>query len=1192
MNRPMNREIFTYKRIALVGLVLAMTLFVISMTGIGKMENTEAIAESAGTKISNRLEKLDEYIADALKTDPDHLMAPERIPDDMVVYLYVNDSLCSWNNQFPILMDRISTQIVFERLTPTNNRISSPLASVTESLEYMNLGSKWYLVKTVHGDRNNKVIAGLEIKNTLIDNINRNDNGINPKLKVPGRYSVYPLTESGGSAVCVDGQPLFKITCDSIGQNTFFDNSILRWFALILFVAAMVIFLAGHRTLKAYLTVLPMLTILTLVALIWGVRLNGSYTLFSPSVFADGTFPSLGALFIVNTFITLVFICTFLIKGRITANLTKDKTKARFRLAIFGILMLLCIVATAAYTHVTMVSFLNNSNLTMGIYSTGRNLLHTSIVYLSYTGLFICILLQLQLARPFITEFTGIHINVLSRKSLTIFALLAAIYFCISSSYYGFKKEENKAQVWANRLAVDRDLGLELQLRSVEDDISADQLIAYLSAVENSSGMILNRISEYYLNRTRQSYSIGVMAFRDGDSAGDAILHNIIHNGEPIADGSNFVFLYDTYGKSSYAGVFTYFSPEKGLTRMILQIEPNANKENRGYSRLIGQFRRPGDVNIPSFYSYAKYRDGRLMSYKGNFPYPTVPDSFERSTDSESTINTVRHTGYVHFVTQINNYETIVITRAKRNALTYVTSFSYLFLAILLLTLAFPNRSRNNMMFKKNYFRTRINSILFISSVVILSSMAIVSITFVYKRNEKNMFNLMSSKVSTVQGLMGDKTRYVKDWSELNTPAFAAALEDISNATKSDITLYTPGGKVFRSTSPEVFERLILGSRINQEAFYKIRNRNQRFYINKEKVAQYKFWALYAPLFNEQGDIIAIMSIPYTDMNYDFRSEAFFHAALIINLFILLLIISLFISTRLVNSMFAPLVEMGKKMRSADLNNLEHINYGGDDEISSLVEAYNRMVKDLSDSTRRLAQAERDKAWSQMARQVAHEIKNPLTPIKLEIQRLIRLKHNNNPKWEEKFDQVAAVILEHIQILSDTANDFSTFAKLYTEEPVLIDLDKTLKDQLQIFDNKESIKFTYIGMEEAFVMAPKPQLIRVLVNLITNAVQAIEIMQHEMVENGEEAVAGHIIICLRNSSIDGFYDITVEDNGPGVKGENLDKLFTPNFTTKTGGTGLGLAICRNIIEKCDGEIRYQKSFSLGGACFIISIPKQ
>ena len=179
-----------------------------------------------------------------------------------------------------------------------------------------------------------------------------------------------------------------------------------------------------------------------------------------------------------------------------------------------------------------------------------------------------------------------------------------------------------------------------------------------------------------------------------------------------------------------------------------------------------------------------------------------------------------------------------------------------------------------------------------------------------------------------------------------------------------------------------------------------------------------------------------------------------------------------------------------------------------------------------------------------------------------------------------------------VQILSDTANDFSTFAKLYTEDPVLMDLDKTLKEQLVIFDNKENIKFTYIGMEEAFVMAPKPQLIRVLVNLITNAVQAIEGMQNEMRENGEEPVEGNVLICLRNSSRDGYYDIAIDDNGPGVKGENIDKLFTPNFTTKSSGTGLGLAISRNIIEKCEGEIRYQKSFGLGGASFIITIPKR
>ena len=188
---------------------------------------------------------------------------------------------------------------------------------------------------------------------------------------------------------------------------------------------------------------------------------------------------------------------------------------------------------------------------------------------------------------------------------------------------------------------------------------------------------------------------------------------------------------------------------------------------------------------------------------------------------------------------------------------------------------------------------------------------------------------------------------------------------------------------------------------------------------------------------------------------------------------------------------------MGKKMNRADIHHLEQIEYDRDDEISSLVDAYNRMVKDLSESTKKLAQAERDKAWSQMARQVAHEIKNPLTPIKLQIQRLIRLKQNNNPAWEERFDEVSAVVLEHIDILTETANEFSTFAKLYSEEPVLLDLDKTIKDQLLIFDNKDNVKISYLGLEEAYVMAPKPQLIRVFVNLITNAIQAVEISQKD-----------------------------------------------------------------------------------------------
>jgi signal transduction histidine kinase len=193
---------------------------------------------------------------------------------------------------------------------------------------------------------------------------------------------------------------------------------------------------------------------------------------------------------------------------------------------------------------------------------------------------------------------------------------------------------------------------------------------------------------------------------------------------------------------------------------------------------------------------------------------------------------------------------------------------------------------------------------------------------------------------------------------------------------------------------------------------------------------------------------------------------------------------------------------------------------------------------------------------------------------------LIRMKQTGNPAWEEKFDEVSASVLEHIDILADTANEFSTFAKLYSEEPVRIDLDALVREEVSMFDAREDITFEYFGLEGAEVMGPKPQPTRVLVNLVTNAVQALE---------GRED--GRIRVFLRNSSKEGFYDIVVEDSGPGVKEENRVKLFTPDFTTKSHGTGLGLAICRNIVERCGGEIGYSKSFTLGGACFTVRYPK-
>ncbi len=1187
----MSRQDFIHKKFPVICLVLALVLFVLSLTDFIESGNMEKTAKKTAERVEGRIDELDELLSQTLATNPFTSGVPEEIDDDLVIYRYVNDSLVYWNNQFPILNDDISRKMVFRRLSPFDNRIESPLSDVTDQYSYMSIGTKWYLIKYADGVWNDRVIAGVEIKSTLEEESEASGNGINPALKLNASYSIQPLSYNGGIAVSIDGAPVFKLTHDASQHSPILDNCVLRWIAILIFALALILFLSGHRTFKVYFTVVPILCALTLTAYFWSGQLSQTHQIFSPKIFSDSLFPSLGGLLLTNSLIFIICICTFIIKGRIAGFINKNKATTRLKATIYGITIIVSLIATIIYIHLTLKSFIINSNVSLELYKASDNIAYTVIVYLSYTLLLSCIPFMLQELKPTVWALTGKHYNILTRRNLTIFAFLCALYFTIISAVLGFQKEKDKVEIWASSMTDDRSKALEETLNEVEEKIAADPNITSSISAEHGSRIISNRIREHYLSAFEDTYDINVTIIQERDRASQSLFNEIIHNGTFVTEGKKFLFLYDKQGHGKYAGVFLYFRKNIGASRMILQIEPKTNKEGRGYHNIMSHYKKSPSVNIPSIYSYAKYKNSQLTTYNGTFPYPNVSNTYIEQLPEGEDLATYRTEDHVHFIVRTGENEIIVLSRPQRTGMLYFTSLSYLFLLMVLLSLLIPTRQKTMKSFRSNYFRTRISIIIFISSFLLLSCMATASITFVYKRNEQNMFDMMKSRVNTIQGMFEARIRNAESWQDLTRTSFTSLLNDIGNNTKSDISLYTPAGKLFSSTSPEIFESRILGSRIETQAFHSIQSRSKRFYILEEETGGYKYWTIYAPLINDDGKIIAIMAAPYTDMDYNFMKESFFHAAIIINVFLLLLIVSLVITNRIINSMFSPLVEMGKKMSGGSVNNLEYIIYKREDEISSLVDAYNRMVKDLSDSTRQLAQAERDNAWSQMARQVAHEIKNPLTPIKLEIQRLIRLKQNNNPKWEEKFDQVTAVILEHIQILSDTANEFSTFAKLYTEEPVLMDLNKVIQDQIMIFDNKEDIEISYMGLENAMVMGPKPQLIRVFVNLMTNAIQAVEIRRKEAAENGETPPEGHVLVCLRHGTKDGFYDITFEDNGTGVKGENLDKLFTPNFTTKTGGTGLGLAICRNIIEKCEGEISYQKSFTLGGACFVVSIPK-
>ncbi len=1124
------RLVFTLGLLIVIGLFLAIESVPYS---------TDAAALRVGGNVERRVRLMDRFVREASDVPNDEFLHLEGLPQDIVIYRYVNDSLQSWCNQFTEINDDISSKLIFSRVTNAPNRLFSPLSKAGAELGYINMGPKWYLVKTVSPDDETVLIAGLEIKNTLVERHLRGRNGINPKLHlVAGNYNIVPLSEDSGSPVIVGGRPVFKVTRDLVA-------------------------LQGEAI---------------------------DYSLFSPLVYADGpVFSSLGALLCINALVFALLLTSFLLRKRAFRRLYGSRHPRR-SIILYGLGTAVLMLGALAYIHVANKSVIFNSSLSMEFFRWNNNFLFSVLTFVSFILLMIMALFQVFCLKIVFYELFGKNFNSRSAVWPLVFALACAGYFTATSAVYGFRKEERKIWTWSDRLAIDRDLGLEIQMLSVEDAIDNDPVISALIPMKNCERPIKNRITEAFLGRVAQSHDVGVKVIGDADRAGRKEFEDVVSFGTPIYENSHFFYCENEDGRDGYVGVFVYPAGDRGLFRLMVFVSNNRETDMYGYRSLLPRTAGLSETGIPPYYSYAKYHDGRLQSFRGDYPYPTVTDHIAQLQLGGDGHDFFRYKGYNHYCSRMGESELTVISRPTRKMTSYFTTFSFIFL-VTFLVIWILRRDRGRRLSGKNYLRTKINLLVITALVLTLTVISVVSVMFVYDRNERNMLRLMSNKINTVQALLERRCLHASSAADLMTPQFYGGLSEVGKVIRSDITLYTPSGKVFLSTAPELFERMAVGSRLNQDAYYNITKLSQRYFIHKEELTRNRFYALYAPIFNERGVMVAIACCPYTDGDYDFNREAVMHASLIVCLFFMLVLLSVWLSSVVTNNLFRHILRLSRKMDSMDIHNLEEIEYNGRDEVSGLVEAYNKMVRAMAESSRQLAKAERDSAWSEMARQVAHEIKNSLTPIKLKIQKLIRLRASGSPDWDAKFDDTARVILEHIDVLAETASGFSAIAKLYGEQATEVNVDSMLSEQAFMFDNRDDVSITYIGLKDAVVMAPQSQLMRVFINLITNAIQAIEIRRKEQADAGVEPERGRILISLRNSSEDGFYDIVVDDNGTGVSDDNLDKLFVPNFTTKSSGTGLGLSICRSIVESCSGTISYSRSFALGGACFTVKLPK-
>ena len=1123
------------------GCLLAVSLLLLGLSSLGSYPSRrdDVAAHRLERRVNKRMALLDKYIAKALSVPSDEWLSLDRLPQDMVIYRYVNDSLQSWCNRFPVMNDDIRSGVMLDAIANPRAPGRSPLESIGAEVVFCNLGPKWYLAKSVDS-LDVHIIAGLEVVNT---------NSGETKL-----YSIQPLSFSEGKEVCVDGVPRFKLVYDSPGTGIAV-NPVLLFLALALFMVCGFVFLYAKPCLKrfwiAFLPILPIMAALQA----WGRGIGGEIPVFSPAVYADsGLFYSLGAH--LNYLIAILLLVGFMYVVR--RDIYRRIRSRRSRI-MWTLLISVMVIGIVSYTVCALRSIVLNSNISLELYKLENFSLVSAIIIFSYILLLTAVMMLVQMLTPVLTRRPAMRIAL---------SFFGAVLFVSITASLGLKKEQASLEVWARRLAVSRDIALEMRLLSAEERIAADPIIASLSVLENGGASISNRLAESYMRRIMQDYDVSV-----SQSAEDFA---ILNSAEPIAPNSRFSYVDAGNGFVTYIGAFYFNISNYGVSRVLITVEQKTDWKYSGYASIIGPT-LPGEVLIPTKYSFARYDDGKLLTFRGNYAY-----SVRMNSDDWSDSSRIKQGGWVHFIYNVTPSETVVISRQKIKTVNYIISLIFIgLLCFLFFTLVSMRKARRRA-FGQSYFQTRIRLVVLVSLVLTLVTMAAVSLAFVINRNEVNRNTLMSEKINSIQASISARVRGVLRDSDLRTPEMVRIISDVGNNSNSDITIYSPSGMVMMSTAPDVFYQMTVEPRMDPEAYLSIVRNTSRYFIHKERIGNRSFYSMYAPLLGDDGTVLAIICAPYTDESYDFESYVVSHSLMIISLFIFLLLVATFMVSRVLALMFKPLVEMGTKMDAAGAGDLEYIRYNSKDEISGLVNAYNSMVTELKESTRQLAQAERDKAWSGMARQVAHEIKNPLTPMKLQIQRLVRLKSKGDDSWQDKFDEISKTLLDHIDILTDTANEFSTFAKLYSQEPDEIDLSALLQEEMSMFDNRGGYIFEYIGLDDVKVMGPKPQLTRVFVNLISNSVQA-------MSERGD--TEGTVRISLRNSIREGYYDIVFEDSGPGVADENIDKLFTPNFTTKNSGSGLGLAISRNVLERCGASISYSRSFALGGACFTILYPK-
>ena len=673
------------------------------------------------------------------------------------------------------------------------------------------------------------------------------------------------------------------------------------------------------------------------------------------------------------------------------------------------------------------------------------------------------------------------------------------------------------------------------------------------------------------------------------DSVGYAAIKTIILNqAKPTVIPELFSYE-NSVDAFSYVYQKTIQHNETVMGYLFVIIKSKRYKSEALYPELFNQVQDiASDLNTN--YAYAVYAKGRMINHFNTYSFPSVlgrqqVSAFEFSYQKNGEYNELWYNN--------GNNKQVLVVKRDTWLIEAVTLFAYLFCFFLFIILLFHLGNylllarfkwpALRKMLRLN-IRSQIQATIIFLSVFSFIVIGIATISFFILRFNRNNEERLSKSIQVMANEVNTKMNSLKAFDDVpDNTGVKAGLEktiaEISDLHNVDINYYNLSGSLVISTQPYIYNKHLLSSNMEPVAYRELQTGHSIRFLQSENIGSFQYLSIYVPLADDTGNNYAYLNIPYLNSQSELNQEISGFLATLINLNAFIFLIAGAIAFFLTSRITASFSLIGKKMQEMNLGQInEAIDWNRNDEIGMLVDEYNKMVKKLEISAQALAQSEREGAWREMARQVAHEIKNPLTPMKLSIQYLQNAIQKGAPNVKELSENMAVTLIEQIDQLSKIAGDFSQFANIGNATMETFDITEVLSSLVRLYSANPALHLEWYKEEGQYLLySDRVQMNRLFTNLLQNAIEA----------NTDKEKKVNVVISQRNAN--GMVIISVKDASGGIPENMKENIFTPNFTTKSSGTGLGLAICKGIVEKANGHIWFESEEGVG-ATFFIELP--